>query len=271
MAPRQRCSSPQTSELSVERVPPMDETASNSKGGSSSNDAVVKPTVRETEADIAREQHDFFNLFALLFVIGTSLVNWDYRKLMQGYGPAEAWTGNHFYLNWATTILYFFIDLMWVSRIPICVKSPGIIVKHHAVAIAYLSAPLHWSEFRWFMGACLTVEVNTWFLILRRVLYKRRESIQSPLLQEVVSAFFYTSWIIVRCFIYPAILFVFLQMAHLKVLETNVLWHWPMLFIPVHFFLCILNLKWSYDLFQPMVQKWLAKDADGAAAISSGL
>lgn len=28
-----------------------------------------------------------------------------------------------------TTVLYFLIDLVWVARTPICVKSPGIIVK----------------------------------------------------------------------------------------------------------------------------------------------
>lgn len=121
------------------------------------------------------------------------------------------------------------------------------------------------------MGACLTVEVNTWFLILRRVLYKRRDSIQLPYLQDLVAASFYISWIAVRCVIYPAILFVFLHMARAKVLETNVFWHWPMVFIPVHFFLCVLNLKWSYDLFQPMVHKWLFKNMDEAAGISSGL
>lgn len=143
-------------------------------------------------------------------------------------------------------------------------------LQHHAVAIAYLSAPLYWSEYRWFMGACLTVEINTWFLILRRVVYKRRATLQIPWLMEVISASFYVSWIIIRCFIYPTILLVFLQMAKSRVLETNVFWHWPMLFIPVHFFLCVLNLKWSYDLFQPIVTKWFSKDG-ACSLVTSGL
>ena len=144
-------------------------------------------------------------------------------------------------------------------------------VQHHAVAIAYLSAPLYWSHFRGLMGACLTVEINTWFLILRRVLYKRRDTVHMPLLQEMVSTFFYISWIAVRCFIYPAILLVFFKMARLEIIRTNVFWHWPMLFIPVHFFLCVLNLKWSYDLFQPMIMKWFVKSVDASTGLATGL
>lgn len=133
----------------------------------------------------------------------------------------------------------------------------------------YLSAPIMWPEYRWFMGACLSVEVNTWFLILRRVVYKRKDEIP-PLIIEAVSICFYVSWIVIRCFIYPAIMVCFLQMAHERVVETAQLWHWPMVFIPVHFFLCLLNLKWSYDLFEPIIRKMLFSDAEGPT-IANGL
>jgi hypothetical protein len=94
------------------------------------------------------------SLDSKLFVVATSLANWDYQKLLTGYLPAEAWTGDHFYISWAvsfviidsivalalyalshylfplqTTVLYFIIDLAWVSCSPLCVKSPDIIVK----------------------------------------------------------------------------------------------------------------------------------------------
>lgn len=82
--------------------------------------------------------------------------NWNFLKFALGYGPADAWTGQHFYLNWAvrisavlampltldmtmdapltpysfqTTVLYFLVDLIWVASVPICVKSPGVIIK----------------------------------------------------------------------------------------------------------------------------------------------
>jgi hypothetical protein len=48
------------------------------------------------------------------------------------------------------------------------------------------------------------------------------------------------------------------------------LWHWPMIFIPIHFFLCLLNLKWTYDLFQPIVNRWISKDLD-ASTVTNGL
>jgi len=118
------------------------------------------------------------------------------------------------------------------------------------------------------MGACLSVEVNTWLLILRRVVYKARDS--SYLLKEAVSLSFYLSWIVIRVFIYPAILVVFLQMAYTEVIATDQLWHWPMIFIPIHFFLCLLNLKWTYDLFQPIVNRWISKDLD-ASTVTNGL
>ena len=116
------------------------------------------------------------------------------------------------------------------------------------------------------MGACLSVEINTFFLILRRVVYKRK----LVLLTETVTACFYLSWILIRCFIYPAIMVTFVKLAIGVVRETNQLWHWPMMFIPVHFVLCVLNLKWSYDLFMPIIRTWFAKDA-APPTVSNGL
>lgn len=102
-----------------------------------------------------------------VFVVAATVVNWDFSKILQG--PEEAWIGHYFYLNWAvsflctdeflaltpkrgpcskwsslllrsltwslffdilqTTICYFLADLIWVARVPICVKSPDVIVK----------------------------------------------------------------------------------------------------------------------------------------------
>lgn len=193
----------------------------------------------------------------------------------------------HFWvLSTQTCTAYFIIDLIWVYWVPHCVKSPGTIVKvgfdekcsicnqsfltpflqHHLVVVAYLFGPIFFPKYRWFMGACLSVEINTWFLILRRVVYKRKIT----LLTETVSACFYISWIVIRCFIYPAIMVTFVQLAVRAVRETNQLWHWPMIFIPVHFVLCVLNLKWSYDLFMPIIKTWFVQDA-AAPTVANGL
>ena len=132
--------------------------------------------------------------------------------------------------------------------------------------VAYLFGPIAFPKYRWFMGACLSVEINTWFLILRRVVYKRKIA----LLSDTVSACFYLSWIVIRCFVYPGIMVTFVQMAIHVVRETNQLFHWPMIFMPVHFVLCLLNLKWSYDLFMPIIKTWISKERS-EVAVSSGL
>lgn len=142
--------------------------------------------------------------------------------------------------------------------------------QHHFVAMAYLCGPMIWPEFRWFMGACLSVEVNTWFLIVRRVLYKRKDRIH-PAILEFVSLSFYMSWIAIRIFLYPTIMYIFVNMYFDAVARTGVWFHWPMIFMPVHFFLCLLNLKWSYDLFQPLITTWLSRSKEQEVGLSSGL
>ena len=125
--------------------------------------------------------------------------------------------------------------------------------------MAYLSAPLLWPQYQWFMGACLSVEINTWFLILRRVLFKQNAS---EFWRTTVGACFYISWIAIGIFVYPAMFVLFCIMARDKFAEAGRL-VWPMIFIPVHGFLCVLNLKWSYDLFLPLFLTKNAKIASG--------
>jgi hypothetical protein len=54
-------------------------------------------------------------------------MNWDIVHIYQG--PEVAWKGEYFYSSLATTLLYFFVDLLWVARIPTSVKSPDVIIK----------------------------------------------------------------------------------------------------------------------------------------------
>ena len=144
-------------------------------------------------------------------------------------------------------------------------------------------SPIVWPQARWCLGALLSVEINTWFLILRRILYKRRKENKRsfPILNQAVSVSFYVSWIIIRVFLYLAMLAYFLMLTHGAIVETGRYWHGPMICIPVHFFLCVLNLKWTFDLFAPIVREWLAPlsndgSSRGATAaknhvVSSGL
>eukprot|EP00527_Entomoneis_sp_CCMP2396_P009868 CAMPEP_0198138036 /NCGR_PEP_ID=MMETSP1443-20131203/1474_1 /TAXON_ID=186043 /ORGANISM="Entomoneis sp., Strain CCMP2396" /LENGTH=262 /DNA_ID=CAMNT_0043799659 /DNA_START=130 /DNA_END=918 /DNA_ORIENTATION=+ len=262
MAPRQRLS-PQGSIHSI------DESASearplveiNSDKTNHTATAVTEILISEVE----RERHDVFNLIALVFVITSAAVDWNFDLLFQGHG-SNAYDGKYFWLTWGTTFTYFLVDLIWVSYIPHCVKSPRTIVQHHLVVIGYIVAPIVWAEYRWFMGALLTVEINTWFMILRRVVYKRK----IEMISDAVSFSFYLTWIVIRCFIYPAVFIHFLELAQIQIETTGRFWHWPMIAIAVHFVLCCLNLKWSYDLFYPIVRSWIVSDAD-KPTVSNGL
>lgn len=55
----------------------------------------------ETESEIARTNHDYFNLVALVPVVLTLLPNWDLQKLFtfSAY-PASCYKGGFFFLNW---------------------------------------------------------------------------------------------------------------------------------------------------------------------------
>lgn len=130
--------------------------------------------------DWARDLHDFFNLISLVPVVVLNIINWRSDTLWdiilnEGSKKTiqQAWTGEWFPLFYAITIGYFVADLIWVLLVPHCVKSPGVIIQHHVATILYLIIPYRFPEEGWLMGACLSVEVNTWLLIARRVFNKQ--------------------------------------------------------------------------------------------------
>lgn len=135
----------------------------------------------------------------------------------------------------------------------------------------YLIAPVFYPEYRWFMGSLLSVEINTWFLILRRIVFKT-SSVRpvSPWIGITVSAMFYLTWILIRCIIYPHVLYTFLCLAVERIQETGRFFHFPMIFIPTHTALCLLNLKWTYDLFEPIVKRWFG-NGPKAMVVQNGL
>lgn len=119
------------------------------------------------------------------------------------------------------------------------------------------------------MGPLLSVEVNTWFLILRRVVFKSSsEKPVHPLVAYTVSGMFYFTWIVIRCIIYPWVLVTFFQLAAEEMRTTG--FHLAMTFIPLQASLCILNIKWSYDLFTPILRRWFGTGPK-AVAIQNGL
>jgi len=210
-------------------------------------------TLNITESDIARDNHDWFNVVGLFFVVGSCAMNYEF--------PSGHYTGDYFWAMWTTTLIYFIIDLTWVALIPICVKSPGVIIKHHIVAILYMTGGPFYPQYRWVMGATLSVELNTWLLIVRRLVYRScycsSYRTAPPVITATVSTLFYITWIVIRCYLYPKLLFIFFDMWMIQIESTGQYLFSELMFIPVHAALCVLNFKWTYDLFKPIINRWM--------------
>lgn len=271
MAPRQRGVAVAPTLANSEDESSSDESTDTSVLQQEDKSTKMKPTshrtLNVTEADIARDNHDIFNIVALGCVVFTVALNYEY--------PSLSYTGEYFWAMWSTTVLYFFMDLTWVSVVPICVKSPGVIVKHHIVAMIYLSGPIFMPRFRWLMGSILSVELNTWFLICRRLVYRSNYCPSgyakvSPIITTTVSILFYTTWLSIRCYLYPHILVIFYHLWRVEVETYGRYLFWELLFVPVHVILCGLNLKWTYDLFKPIVKRWTGTGPK-AAVVQNGL
>lgn len=238
-------------------------------GSSSSNKRVVKvilPGVPRYEEDWARDSHDYFNLVVLVPVTVLNIMNWNWDVLYSKLSRAAsleaalaavqgAWTGDWFDVFFAVTAAYFVIDLLWIVLVPVCVKSPATILKHHVAVLLYICIPYYHPAVRYCMGACMTVEINTWFLIARRVFNKQGfppwtvfNSSWLSIRVKVISIFFYLTWISVRCLLYPALLIPFYRhwrdWSRLTGTSFNVL----LPSVPLHAAFCLLNLKWSYEL-----------------------
>ena len=128
----------------------------------------------------------------------------------------------------------------------------------------------------------MSVEVNTWLLIARRVFNKQGfppwtiiDLSFFSIRVKLISIFFYITWIGIRCILYPYLL---LDIWNLysdystKVAKTH--WNWLLICFPLHAIFCLLNLKWSYDLLMSKIRYWRRRgtySADEDAEKDKGL
>lgn len=113
----------------------------------------------------------------------------------------------------------------------------------------------------------MSVEINTWFLIARRRIFKRGKS--SAMLLPFVSFLFFSTWILLRLIFYPILLVLFIQ----KGFENRAA-HGSFgalsFVVPIHFALCALNFMWSADLLVPKI-KSLFTDRSEVKVVEKGL
>ena len=120
-------------------------------------------------------------------------------------------------------------------------------------------APIVYPEYRYFMGAVLSVELNTWLLILRRVLFLRKDSPYVPTqLRDCVDYAFYFSWIVIRVFVFNWVLFSLVAVLIERFEDQRTMLFLTM-FVATQAALNALQLKWTYDLFVPMIKRSLWK------------
>ena len=111
----------------------------------------------------------------------------------------------------------------------------------------------------------MSVEINTWFLIARRVFNKQGFppwTIDLPYLFSVkvklISIFFYITWISIRICLYPYVFLVFYRMAKVRVLTEEEKVALSIAFC-LHVVFCVLNSKWTIDLVNSKIRQWKGK------------
>jgi hypothetical protein len=117
----------------------------------------------------------------------------------------------------------------------------------------------------------MSVEINTWFLIARRVLNKQGFppwSIDLSFVSikvKLISICFYITWIVIRCLVYPALFFPICRKWLLYSTKVGTHWNIVMICVPLHAAFCLLNLKWTYDLLLSKVRYWSRRMGNRAA------
>lgn len=217
------------------------------------------------DSNLARDVHDWFNLVALLPVIYLNLRNWCcvtfsvslLKNTILEKSVVGMWHGEVFQEFWWTTLAYFILDILWVILLPDCVKSPGVILKHHLATVGYIFIPKLRPEHGWLMGACMIVEVNTWFLIARTALNKRGDrmfttgvTFWKSIRTATISGCFYLSWFVIRLVIYPYLLIVitreWIKESNRVGTPLNLIAITPVMQCVFIF----LNMKWTVDLIR---------------------
>lgn len=224
---------------------------------------VILPGVPKHEDDWYRDTHDFFNLIVLIPIIVLDVMNWNWDTLFnlkKKQTFADAWTGDYFYAFFGLTVAYFLADLLWILLVPKCVRSPSTIIQHHIATILYMMVPYFTPDLRWCMGACISVEINTWFLIARRVFNKAGfppwviDLSFVSIRVKLISIGFYVTWIAIRCILYPVMMVFIMNRWWSHTQKIGTYFNIELINPILHSTFCLLNLKWTYDLVMSKIR-----------------
>lgn len=195
----------------------------------------------------AMQSHDYFNIISLFFICNVNALYLhsatDWSKIgTDGIGAEHE---RLFYANILLFIIYMILDSLWVIFQPICVNSnPQMIIIHHLVTLIMTLVPWRYPRFAWHFAVCILVEINTWFLTLKRNLPIGSFSFQ---LCEIL---FYISWVALRLILFP-ILVLFYVSEYVRFSQSygsflNIVVISPSL----QFLVTCLSFKWTVDMLR---------------------
>ena len=139
--------------------------------------------------------HDIFNVIVLSFI---SIVNTIYLLLVVTN------IYDHTFINLFPIVIYSFIgyiiiDSLLIYNYPSCVvNKPRDLLLHHGITLVLCLSPIIEPEFEWHVGLAITVEIQTVFLTLERLIVDKTTKIY-----KIINTAFYASFIIFRIFVFP--------------------------------------------------------------------
>ena len=189
--------------------------------------------------------HDLFNIFAVgsivffnvvylalatdLSLIGTDQLGAEYFSLFTTY----------YYLF----LVYIIVDTIWISSIPGCTTThPLPIIIHHVLTFIFALTPYVDKQFAWHMAITLLVEVNTFFLTLKRNVPS------TSIIFTILNVLFYLTWISLRLVCFPILVVFFYQewRRYSKAIGTD--FNFILLAPIFQFLITALSFKWTYDM-----------------------
>jgi len=206
-----------------------------------------------------RLYHDIFNIITLPPLILINMLNWKrgvwwdlytllFREESEGgiiMGVEKKmmmnWEGRWYVVGWWGYYVYFLVDFGVIWSFPGCVKSPKTILQHHILTLFYMLIQYSIQLHPWLYSLAISVEFNTFLLILRRVLHTPKRTLASFTLSILISTSFYLSWIFTRCIVCPYMMIPIWEFSK----ECRIV-GWLCMVIQGVF--CGLNFRWTVQL-----------------------
>lgn len=149
---------------------------------------------------------------------------------------------------------YLLIDFTWILLVPSSVSSPNIILLHHIVTVlGIILIPYLDKNTQYIILLGSLVETNTLVRIIRKFY---RENL-------FLNILFYSTWFLIRCVLGPILLFYIINNICDNYNKKNILFYQNILLLCVGLILNILNIKWTFELYNGGWKKLLDKNSKG--------